>query len=135
MIQPLGVWKEKRNTPEDVPVHAHEQHSSHERPKDLREYIMGDFLPGETLPDSEAYRDGWIEVTTRCRGTGDDSKSNTNRKAPADLKDTTECCRIRLRGIDVEGSDGCYAGKAGAQSLSGPCNDLWKTLTHRRRLL
>ena len=74
---------------------------------------MGDLSPGETLPDSEANCDGWIEVATRCRSTGDDSKSDTNSKPPANLKDAAEGCGIWLLSINVEGSDGCNAGEAG----------------------
>ena len=60
---------------------------------------MGNLSPGEALPDSEANRNGWIEVTTGSSGTGDDSKSNTDSEPPADLKDAAEGCRIRLLGI------------------------------------
>ena len=122
-------------TPKYVPVHAHKQHSCYERSKDLRKYIIGNFSPGEALPDGEANRDGWIEVATRCRGAGDDSESDTNSKAPADLKDTAESCGIGLGSIDVEGGNGCYAREAGALSVSWPRKLLQKALTHRRRLL
>ena len=57
-------------------------------------------------------------MATGCRGTGDDSKSDADSKAPADLKDAPEGCGIGLLGIEVEGSDGCYAGKAGPQSVT-----------------
>lgn len=93
------------------------------------------FFPREALPDGEANCDGRIEVTTRRRGTGDDSKSDTDCKAPANLKDTAEGCGIGLGGINVEGSDGCYSRKAGALLVSSPCHNLQKALTHRRRLL
>lgn len=63
---------------------------------------MGNLSPGKALPDSEANRDGRIEVATRCRGAGDDSKSDSNSKAPANLEDTAEGCGIGLGGIDVE---------------------------------
>ncbi len=106
--------------PRYVPVHAHQQHSCHECSKDLGEYIIGNFSPGEALPNSEANCDGWIKVTTRCRGAGDDGKSDTNSKAPSDLKDTTESCGIGLSGIYIERSDGCYAGEAGAMSVPWP---------------
>lgn len=82
-----------------VPVHAHKQHSSHECPKDLGEYVVRNLSPRKALPDSEAYRDGWIEVATGCRGTGDDRKGDTNSKAPANLKDAAEGRWIGLRGI------------------------------------
>ena len=94
-----------------VPVHAHKQHPSHERSKNLREYIMGNLSPGKTLPNSEANRNGWIEVPTGSRSTGDDSKSNTDSETPTDLEDAAEGCRIRLLSVYVEGSDGCYAGE------------------------
>lgn len=82
-----------------VPVHAHKQQSSHECSKNLREYVIRNLSPGEALPDSETNRNGWIEVSTGSRGTGDDSKSNTDSETPADLKDAAEGCRIRLLGI------------------------------------
>lgn len=57
-------------------------------------------------------------MTTGCRGTGDDRKSDTNSKAPSNLEDTAEGCGIGLGCIDVEGSDSCYAGEAIALSVS-----------------
>ena len=78
---------------------------------------MGNLSPGETLPDGETNCDGWIEVTTGCRSTGDDSKSDADSKAPANLKDASEGCRIGLLSINIEGSDGCYAGEAGLLSV------------------
>ena len=104
-----------------VPVHAHKQHSSHECSKNLREYVMGNLPPGEALPDGEANCNGWIKVSTGSRGTGDDSKSNTDSEPPADLKDAAESCRIRLLGIEVEGSDGCYARKTESLSVDWLC--------------
>ena len=95
---------------------------------------MGHFPPGETLPDSEADRDGWIEVTTRCGGTGDDSKSNANSEAPADLEDTAEGCGIGLGGVEVKGTDGCYAREANALSVPWPRNNLHEVLARKRRL-
>ena len=82
---------------------------------------MRDFFPGEALPDSEAYCNGWVEVATRCRGTGYNSKSDTNRKAPADLENTAEGCGIGLGSIEVERGDGCYAGEADPLSVSSLC--------------
>ncbi len=73
---------------------------------------MRNLFPGEALPDGETNRDGRIEVTTRRRGTCDDSESDTDSKAPANLKDVAEGCRIGFSCINVEGSDGCYAGEA-----------------------
>lgn len=78
---------------------------------------MGNLSPGEALPDSETNRNGWIKVPTRCRGAGDDGESDSDSKAPANLKDTAEGGRIGLGSIDVEGSDGCYAGEAGVLSV------------------
>ena len=95
---------------------------------------MGDLSPGKALPNSEADCNGWIEVATGCRGTGDDSKSNTDSKAPADLKDVAEGCRIGLLSIDVEGSDGCYARETEPLSVASLCIDTRNSLTHRRRL-
>ena len=116
-----------------VPVHAHKQHSSHECSKDLREYVMGNLSPGKALPDSEANRNGWIEVSTGGGGTGDDSKSDTDSETPADLEDAAEGRRIGLLGIYVEGSDGCYAGETESLSVAWLCSDTQWSLTHRRR--
>ena len=95
---------------------------------------MGNLSPGKALPDSEANRNGWIEVPTRSRGTGDDSKSNTDSETPADLEDVAERCRIGLLSIYVEGSDGCYAGETESLSVAWLCIDMQLSLTHRRRL-
>ena len=59
-------------------------------------------------------------MTTGCRGTGDDRKSDTNSKAPSDLEDAAEGCGTGLGRINVEGSDSCYAGEAGVLSVSWP---------------
>lgn len=56
-------------------------------------------------------------MTARRRGTGDDGKGDTDGEAPANLEDTAESCGARLVGINIEGSDGCYAGEAGALSV------------------
>ena len=117
-----------------VPVHAHKQHSGHECSKNLREYIVGNLSPGESLPDGEANRNGWIEVPTGSRGTGDNSKSNADSESPADLEDAAEGCRIRLRSIGIEGSDGCYAGETESLLVAGLCINTQRSLTHRRRL-
>ena len=101
-----------------VPVHAHKQHSSHECSKNLRKYVMGYLSPREALPHSEANRNGWIEVPTGSRGTGDDSKSNTDSETPADLEDAAEGCGIGLLSIYVEGSDSRYAGETESQSVT-----------------
>lgn len=47
------------------PVAAHQQQTGHEGAKDLRKDVMRHFLPREPLPNREADRDGWVEVTTR----------------------------------------------------------------------
>ena len=73
---------------------------------------MRNLFPRKALPDSEANRDGRVKVTTGSRGAGDDSKSDTNSKSPTDLKDTAKCCGIGVRGIQIEGGDGCYAREA-----------------------
>lgn len=96
---------------------------------------MGYLSPRKALPDSEAYRDGWIEVATGCRGTGDDRKGDINSKAPTDLKDAAEGRGIRLRSIYIEGSDGCYAGEAGPTSISWPFGAMQEARTHRKRPL
>ena len=79
---------------------------------------MGYLSPREALPHSEANRNGWIEVPTGSRGTGDDSKSNTDSETPADLEDAAEGCGIGLLSIYVEGSDSRYAGETESQSVT-----------------
>ena len=81
---------------------------------------MRDLFPREALPDSEANCNGWVEVATRCRGTGYDSKSDTNSKAPADLENIAKGRGIGLGSIEVERGDGCYAGEADLPSVSSP---------------
>ena len=73
---------------------------------------MRNLFPRKALPDSEANRDGRVEVTTGSRGAGNDSKSDTNSKAPTDLKDTAKGCDIGVLGIQIERGDGCYAREA-----------------------
>lgn len=106
------VLKKESFTTKHVPVHAHKQHSGHECSEYLREYIVGHFPPRKALPDGEANCDGWVEVATRCRAAGNDSKRDAHSEAPADLEDTAESRGIGLGGINVEGSDGCYAREA-----------------------
>ena len=91
---------------------------------------MRNLFPREALPDGETNRDGRIEVTTRGRGTCDDSESDTNSKAPANLKDIAEGCRIGFSCINVEGSDGCYAGEAASPSVSRPGGNTQKHHLH-----
>ena len=74
-------------------------------------------------------------MATRCRGTGDDGKCNTDSKAPANLKDAAERCWIGLLSIEVEGSDGRYSREADSLSVAWSSIDTQKPLTHRRRLL
>lgn len=65
-------------------------------------------------------------MTARCRGAGNDGEGDTDGEAPANLEDTAEGCGTGLVGIDVERSDGCYAGEAGALSvywLVGICGE------------
>lgn len=59
-------------------------------------------------------------MTTGCRGAGDDRESDTDSKAPSYLEDAAEGCGTGLGRIDVEGGDSCYAGEAGALSVSWP---------------
>ena len=89
---------------------------------------MGDLFPREALPNSKGNCDSWIKVATRCRCTGYDSKSDTNSKAPADLENTAEGCGIGLGGIEVEGGDSCYAGKADTRSISSLCRNMKRSL-------
>ena len=67
-----------------LPVHSHEQQASHERAKDLCEDVVRYFLPGETLPDSEADGYGRVEVATRSGGTSDDGEGNAKSECEAD---------------------------------------------------
>ena len=84
---------------------------------------MGNLSPGKALPDSEANRNGWIEVSTGSGGTGDDSKSDTDSETPADLEDAAEGCRIGLLSVYIEGCDGCYARETESLSVAWPCVD------------
>lgn len=84
----------------------------------MREDIVWDLPPGEALPHCKAYCDGWVEMTTGGRGAGDDSKGNSNGKAPADLEDAAECCGAEgIGSIDGEGGDGCNTGEATVASI------------------
>jgi hypothetical protein len=53
----------------------------------------------EALPDGEANRNGWVEVSTRRRTTGYDSKGDTNSVSKSDLEDGAES---RFRSVDEE---------------------------------
>lgn len=56
----------------------------------LAEDIMWDFLPGKTLPGSEADGDGGVEVATGSRSAGDDGESDTECERETDLQDTSK---------------------------------------------
>lgn len=74
---------------------------------------MRHLLPWETLPDSEANGDSWVEVTTGGRGAGDDGKRNPDRKSPADLEEGSERCHSDgTFEIEREGCDSSDTGKA-----------------------
>ncbi len=81
---------------------------------------MGDFPPGKPLPDGEAYRDGWIEVTTGSRSAGDDSEGDADTEGPANLEEAAERCRTDgVCGIKCEGGDGCDTREAAGSSVCG----------------
>ena len=73
---------------------------------------MRNLFPRKALPNSEANRDGGVKVTTGSRGAGNDSKSDTDSKAPTDLEDIAKRCDIGVRGIQIEGGDSRYAREA-----------------------
>lgn len=51
-------------------IHAHHEYTCYECSEDLTENVVGNFAPGETLPDCET--DGYcgVEVAAGCRGAG-----------------------------------------------------------------
>lgn len=82
---------------------------------------MWNLPPGEALPDGEANRNGRVEVSTRRRTTGNDSKGDTNSISKSNLEQRTES---RFRTVDKERGLGSNAGIT-ALGL------VWKTdLTH-----
>ena len=96
------------------PVHAHQQHTRHKRPKNLAEDIMWDLLPGETLPDGETEGDGWIEVPAGSGGAGDDGEGDTYSEGPTDLEEGAE-------GGGAKGAGGVYG-------EGGYGGDTWKAV-------
>lgn len=72
----------------------------------MRKDIVWNLSPREALPDGEANRNSWVEVSTRCRTTGYDGKRNTNGISKSNLEDRAES---RLRTIDKKGGLGSNA--------------------------
>ncbi|KAL9107398.1 MAG: hypothetical protein Q9227_007682 [Pyrenula ochraceoflavens] len=72
------------------PVGAHEDHAGHEGAEDLGEDVVGDFAPGEALPEGETDGDGWVEVTARDGGAGDDGKGDTDSEGHTDGEDVAK---------------------------------------------
>lgn len=60
---------------------------------------MWNLSPRESLPDGEANRNGRVEVSTRRRTTGYDSKGDTNSISKSNLEDGAES---RFRTIGKE---------------------------------
>ena len=58
---------------------THKDQTSHESTKDLREDVVRDLLPRKALPVRKADGDSWVEVSSGCRCTCYDRKSDTNR--------------------------------------------------------
>lgn len=74
---------------------------------------MRNLPPRKALPDCEAYRNCWIEVTTGGSGTRDDGERDAQSKCPTDLKDAAEGCNAeRVCSIKREGSNSCDTGKS-----------------------
>lgn len=68
-------------------VLAYEDQGCHEGAEDLRENVVRHLFPGKALPDGKAYGNGWVEVTSGCRGAGYDGKGDAQRVRHADLED------------------------------------------------
>lgn len=101
------------------PVHPHHEQTCDESAEDLAENVVGDFLPREALPDSEADGDGRVEVTARGRGASDDRKGDADGESPADLEEGAECRYADgVFEVEGEGGDGGDAGEAGRELIN-----------------
>lgn len=97
---------------------------------------MGHFLPWKTLPDCKADGDGWVEVTTTGRGTGDDGECNADTESPSYLEERAKCCEpeiffgdLREAATDGETRDGRNTGENVEKDARGFCHtftqDAW----------
>ena len=97
------------------PVAAHEEHAGYEGAENLGEDVVGDLLPGETLPDREADGDGRVEVAAGDGRAGDDGESDAEGEAEADLQNVAKDCGGKTGGgadVEVEGCHCCDAREA-----------------------
>jgi hypothetical protein len=60
------------------------------RSEDLRKDIVWNLSPRESLPDGEAKRNGWVEMSTRRRTAGYDSKGDTKSISKSNLENGGE---------------------------------------------
>ena len=89
------------------PIHAHQQHTRHKRPKDLTDDIMRDFLPWETLPDGKTEGDGRVEMPTGGGRAGNDGKGDADGEGPTDLEEGAKCGGAEgAGGVDGKGGYG-----------------------------
>ena len=86
-----------------LPVHSDHQQAGNKGPEDLAEDVVRHLFPREALPDCEADRYGWVEVSAASRSASDDCESNTDAKAPSDLEQRAESGHPELtRVVDCE---------------------------------
>jgi len=88
----------------------------------LAEDVVGDFFPGEALPDGERDCDGWVEVAAGDRSAGYDCKGDTETERETDLEDVA----IEWDGESARGSGGidrerCNCGDAREDVKEDPC--------------
>ena len=116
------------------PIHAHQQQSSHECPKDLTKDIMGNLLPWKALPDGETERDGWVEMPAGGGGAGDDGEGDADGEGPANLKEGAKGGGAKgAAGVESEAGYGGDTGEAVGRVirlLAVPMGR--RRLTHRR---
>lgn len=94
------------------PIRAHEHQAGHERTKDLREDVVRNFPPWETLPDGEADGNRRVEVASRDGCAGNDGKGDTDGKGETDLEDVAVERDGQGAGrVHGERSDGSDAGE------------------------
>jgi hypothetical protein len=87
---------------------------------------VGDFAPGEALPDGEAKCDCGVEVTTRNWSACDDGEGDADGEGPADLEDGAEDGNAKLfpgSGGSSEG-EGCDRGNTG--EAEDECQSLYE---------
>ena len=85
---------------------------------------MRNLLPGKALPDRQADGDGWVEMTTGDRSTGDDSESNTERESKTDVEDGAENRNAKF--LACRGGDGEREGRYCSNSREDVKEDTWE---------